>query len=124
MGGAAGAGKPARAARVKEAIPIEGLAARVPALLEEIQRDMLERARAWRDRWTRPVDDWDDFRRQVEAGGFVLAHWCGDAACEAAIKAETTATIRVIVMDEARESGACVRCGKPSSRRVHFAVAY
>src|SRR5207247_6367561 len=121
---AAGRGNRANAARARVATPSEGPAARVPVLHEEFQVGMLGPARARRDCWTRPADGWDDFRRKIEAGGFVLAHWCGDGACEAAIKAETTATIRVIVMDAARESGACVRCGKPSSRRVHFSVAY
>jgi prolyl-tRNA synthetase len=123
-GAGAGGGKGAKAPRTKEAIPIADLAARVPALLEEIQNEMLERARAWRNRWTRPVDTWDQFRAAIEEGGFVLAHWCGEAGCEATIKAETSATIRVILLDAPEEKGACIRCEGPSRRRVHFAIAY
>ncbi len=117
-------GKPGKPGRVKEAIPIEALASRVPALLAEIQREMLERARSWRDARIHSVDRWDDFRQAVEAGGFLMAHWCGDGGCEAQIKEETSATIRVIVPDARKESGSCIRCGKPSQHRVHFAVAY
>ena len=85
---------------------------------------MLSRARAWRDARTHRVDTYDAFKKGIEAGGFLVAHWCGEAACEAAIKQETTATIRVIVADGSAEEGVCVRDGKPSKRRVHFAVAY
>jgi prolyl-tRNA synthetase len=56
--------------------------------------------------------------------GLLLAHWCGDAACEAAIKEETKATIRVIPIDGTAEPGECVRCGRPSTGRVYFAQAY
>ena len=52
-----------------------------------------------------------------------MAHWCGDGGCEAQIKEETSATIRVISPMRG-ESGSCIRCGKPSLHRVHFAIAY
>ena len=54
----------------------------------------------------------------------VSAHWCGDAVCEAAIKAETSATIRNLPLDAAEDPGPCVRCDKPSARRVLFAKSY
>ena len=57
-------------------------------------------------------------------GGFMLAHWCGDSACETAIHEETKATVRVITFDGPAEDGVCVRCNGPSKRRVHFAKAY
>src|SRR5262245_39160212 len=123
-GATGGGGKAAKPARAKESIPIAALQARIPALLEEIQAEMFARARAWRDARTRRVDSYEDVKKGVETGGFLVAHWCGEAACEAAIKQETSATIRVIVTDAPAEDGVCVRDGKPSKRRVHFAVAY
>jgi prolyl-tRNA synthetase len=121
---AAGGGKAPKPARAKESIAIEALAERIPALLDEIQAGMLARARAWRDARTHKVDSYEDFKKGVETGGFLVAHWCGEAQCEAAIKQETSATIRVILSDAPSEDGSCVRDGKPSKRRVHFAVAY
>jgi prolyl-tRNA synthetase len=56
--------------------------------------------------------------------GFIVAGWCGDAACEAKIKEETRATIRVIPTVGEAVAGACVRCAKPSAREVYFAQAY
>jgi prolyl-tRNA synthetase len=56
--------------------------------------------------------------------GFVIAHWCGDAECEAAIKAETQATLRNIPLGSPRVDGACVRCGRPSPVKAWFAKSY
>jgi prolyl-tRNA synthetase len=122
--GGGGGGKPPKPARAKESIALDALAARIPALLDEIQTEMFARAKAWRDARTRPVDTYDDFKKGVETGGFLVAHWCGEAACEAAIKQDTSATIRVILSEAPAEDGACIRDGKPSKKRVHFAVAY
>lgn len=81
--------------------------------------------RGGRDASTYTIDSYEAFKTQLESTGrFMLAHWCGDTACETAIHEETKATIRVITFDGPKESGACVRCGKPSARRVHFAKAY
>ena len=117
-------GKGAKPGRVKEAIPIPSIAMRLPALLQEIQNEMLERARARRDARTRAVETYEAFRAGVVEGGFLVAHWCGDATCEAVIKTETTATIRLIPLDAREEPGSCIRCGGASRRRVYFAQAY
>ena len=57
-------------------------------------------------------------------GGVLVAGWCEDAACEAAIKQETKATVRVIPIEGDAAAGACVRCGQASPREVYFAQAY
>ena len=74
---------------------------------------------------TTRVTSWDEFR-QVMAGrrGFIIAGWCGDAECEARIKQETKATVRVIPFEGEARAGSCVRCGRPSEREVYFAQAY
>ncbi len=56
--------------------------------------------------------------------GFLVAGWCGDADCEARIKEETKATVRVIPIEGEPVAGACVACGKPSPGEVYFAQAY
>jgi prolyl-tRNA synthetase len=113
-----------RDTKAKSPIPFDGLVATVRARLEEIQAALLEKARAFRDANTRNADSYDDFKAALDGGGFFRAHWCGDGACETAIKEDTKATIRVIELDAPAEDGACLRCGNASARRVVFARAY
>jgi prolyl-tRNA synthetase len=70
------------------------------------------------------LDSYDAFKQQIDNGGFFYMHWCGDASCEEQIKEETKATIRCVPFAEQTEEGACVKCGKPSHKRVVFAKAY
>ncbi len=114
-----------RDTREKAAIPFDGLAARVEEVLKSIQDNLLARALKFREEHTTDVASWDEFV-QAMAGrpGFVIAAWCGTAECEAAIKAETQATLRNIPMASKRVDGTCVKCGKPSHVRAWFAKAY
>ena len=114
-----------RTNRQKAFVPMADAAAEVPKMLEAIQGEMLAAARARREALTFKVDDYASFKKQLdETGGFLLAPWCGDTACEVAIQEETKATVRVLTFDQPEERGRCVRCDKPSTRRVHFAKAY
>jgi prolyl-tRNA synthetase len=114
-----------RDTREKAAIPITDLATRVPALLEEIQASLLARARAFRDERTVDVSTWDEFKAAMAGRpGFVIASWCGAAACEAAIKAETQATLRNIPLGSPRVEGQCVKCNGASRVKAWFAKAY
>ena len=108
----------------KESRPIEGIVEHVKALLEEIQANIYRRALKFREDNTFKVDTWDDFKTQIEAGGFISAHWDGTAETEEKIKDETKATIRCIPLDAVEEEGSCVYSGAPSTRRVLFARAY
>ena len=68
---------------------------------------------------------WDDFEKTLEEkGGFIHAHWDGTTETEEEIKAKTKATIRCIPFDAPEEEGKCMVTGKPSKRRVIFALAY
>ena len=114
-----------RDTREKAAIPMAELSTRVPAILAEIQRGLLERARAFREEHTSEAGSWSEFAAAMEGRpGFVIAAWCGSAECEAAIKAETQATLRNIPLGSPRIQGACVRCGNPAQVRPWFAKAY
>ena len=113
-----------RLGRSKEAIPIEGLCERVPQLLDGIQAELLERYGVMHRENTHQVDSYDDLKDRLQQGGFLLAHWCGSAECEARVKAETKATIRCIPLDAPEEKGKCLVDGNDSSRRVIFARAY
>jgi prolyl-tRNA synthetase len=109
----------------KEIVPQEGLADRVAALMDEIQRSIFERAKAYRDSHITRVDTWDEFTRTLdEKGGFISAHWDGTTATEIAIKEATKATIRCIPLDAPDEEGRCIMTGNPSHRRVLFARSY
>ncbi len=111
--------------RSKQDIPLDQVADRVPEILDELQATLLENYRKMQSDHTHQVDDYGRFNAILDGdGGFLLSHWCGGAECEAKVKAETKATIRCIPLDAPEESGTCVSCKGPSSRRVIFARAY
>ncbi|MBN2264719.1 MAG: proline--tRNA ligase, partial [Candidatus Aminicenantes bacterium] len=116
-----------RDTRAKENAPLASLGARVPALLDEIQAGLRAQARAFLAANIRDAADYAGFKKTLESErGFVRASWCGDEACEARIKAETMATIRVIPLDEreAAAAGPCVACGREGQALAYFARAY
>jgi prolyl-tRNA synthetase len=108
----------------KESRPAEGIVAHISSLLDEIQQGIYDRASAFREENTFIVDDWETFQEQIEKGGFIMAHWDGTPATEAAIKEQTKATIRCIPLNSVEEAGRCVFSGAPSAKRVVFARAY
>lgn len=110
--------------RSKTPVGRDAAATAVPELLEKIQRRLFETAKARREAMTYVVDDWAAFQQKIEEGGFLRARHCGDAGCEARIKEDTKATIRVLPFDEPDDPGPCVLCGAPAAKRVHFARAY
>lgn len=108
----------------KESRPLEGITSFIVSLLNEIQSSIYKKALAFRESNTFSVDTWDEFKEQIEKGGFILAHWDGTAETEEAIKQETKATIRCIPLDAPDEPGKCVFTGNASTKRVVFARAY
>jgi prolyl-tRNA synthetase len=93
--------------------------------LEQMQSDLFEKAKNFREAHITEVDDFESFKETLKTkGGFISAHWDGTAATEEAIKNSTKATIRCIPTEGAREAGICVYSGKPSQQRVLFAKAY
>jgi prolyl-tRNA synthetase len=114
-----------RDTREKLFVPLAGVAARVRELLDQIQGDLLARARKFMADNTARVSSYDEFKQvMADKRGLIVAAWCGDAACEAKIKEETKATTRVMPIDAEPLAGACVRCGKPSPGEMYFAQAY
>jgi len=105
----------------------------IPALLDEIQDAIYQKALAFRKANLVEIDDKDEFYRFYTPknnvnpeihGGFASSHWCGDAACETKIKEDLKVTIRCIPQEGKQEEGTCICCGKPSNRRVIFAKSY
>jgi prolyl-tRNA synthetase len=114
-----------RDTKEKQVMKIDEVVSLIPALLDNIQQSIYEKASQFRTKLTTPVDTYDEFKRVLdEKTGFVLAHWDGTQETEAAIKEETKATIRCIPLDAKEEAGKCIYSGKPSNRRVLFARAY
>jgi prolyl-tRNA synthetase len=109
---------------VKAIISLNDAAVEAVRLLDTIQTDLFTVAQNRLVEKTKRVDSYEEFKKEIEAGNFVLAHWCGDAEVEAKIKEETGATTRCIPFAEPEESGACIYSGKPSTQRVVFAKAY
>ena len=98
----------------------------ISSLLDEIQENIYNKAKTFREEHTVKVDTWEEFNAQLENDlpGFISAHWDGTAETEAKIQEETKATIRCIPVNNALEGGTCVYSGKPSTQRVLFAKAY
>jgi prolyl-tRNA synthetase len=114
-----------RDTKAKAALPMEGIAGHVTALLDEIQASLLARARAFREAHTSSTASYDEFRQTMEGRpGFVVSPWCGQDDCEAAIKADTQATIRNIPFGSEAPSGPCLRCGRPATVNAWFAKSY
>ena len=109
----------------KEVVPQEGLTERIVALLDEIQKNIFQKALDYRNSMITEVNTWDEFVDVLEnKGGFISAHWDGTVETEVAIKEATKATIRCIPLDVKEEEGTCIYSGKPSKCRVLFARSY
>ena len=108
----------------KETISCDGIEEYVVRLLDDIQEGIYRKALTYREEHTAVVDTYEEFKEQIEKGGFVLAHWDGTPETEERIKEETKATIRCIPFEGDTTPGTCMVTGKPSARRVLFARAY
>jgi prolyl-tRNA synthetase len=114
-----------RDSREKRAVPLTALAPTVETSLTEMQTDLFIAAKQMLDEHTAEVETYEELAKRVAANaGWSLVRWCGNAACEARIKAETKATIRCIPRNQSLDPGACIVCGGSSDRRVIVARAY
>ncbi|WP_187262860.1 proline--tRNA ligase [Pontibacter beigongshangensis] len=114
-----------RDTKEKSTQQFDSLTAYIPALLEEMQASIFNKALQHRAEHTTKVNSYEEFKDVLEnKGGFVLAHWDGSSEIEERIKEETKATIRCIALDAEEEDGVDMISGKPSKRRVYFAKAY
>ena len=114
-----------RDTREKTSVSLDNLHEYILQLLNEIQTNIFNRAKQFRDQHITAVDTWNEFLEVLEnKTGFISAHWDGTAETEEKIKELTKATIRCIPLDAKEEDGSCILTGKPSSKRVLFARAY
>lgn len=113
-----------RDTKEKMSIPLEGIEKYIKDLLPKIQQNIFDKALAYRQSVTREVNSYDEFKEEIEKGGFLLCHWDGTPETEEKIKEETKATIRCIPLDGDKTPGKCMVTGRPSAQRVVFARAY
>ncbi|MBO7566428.1 MAG: proline--tRNA ligase [Bacteroidales bacterium] len=108
----------------KQTVSIDGVDDYIVNLMDEIQKNIFQKALKYREEHSYKVDTYDDFKAALDKGGFVYAPWDGTAETEARIKEETKATIRCIPLNNPLEDGVDMLTGKPSTQRVVFARAY
>lgn len=114
-----------RDTKEKQSLSLENIAIYIYQLLEQIQTNMFNKAKAFQQEHITEVNTWDEFTEVLEnKTGFVSAHWDGTGETEDKIKELTKATIRCIPFDAKQEEGNCILTGKPSTQRVLFAKAY
>ena len=108
----------------KENVSFDNIAQHVTELLADIQNNLFEKARRYRDAHIYECDNYDEFKTKVKDGCFFLCHWDGTAETEAKIKEETQATIRCIPFGYEQTEGVDMVSGKPAKCRVIIARSY
>ncbi|MGL5787096.1 MAG: proline--tRNA ligase [Bacteroidales bacterium] len=108
----------------KETVSFDNIETYLVNLLDTIQANIFQKAFDYRKENTRTVETYEEFKVELEKGGFLLAHWDGTPETEELIKDETKATIRCIPLEGDKTPGKCMVTGKPSAQRVLFARAY
>ena len=114
-----------RDTREKIEVSLDDLETEVAKLLEAMQVEMLERARAHREAHTYTATNFEEFEQTInEKPGFIKAMWCGNQECEDFIKEKTSATSRCMPWEQEQISDKCVCCGKPATKMVYWGRAY
>jgi prolyl-tRNA synthetase len=110
----------------KQFVSMTDLHAKITETLEDIQKQMYLQAKQRLEDKTYVATNMSEFEEKINAedGGFIKAMWCGDVACEDAIKEKTSATSRCIPFEEEKVSDTCVCCGKEAKHQVYWAKAY
>jgi len=109
----------------KQELGLDDADAAIEGLLDEVQRGLFDDAVAFRDANSHRASSLDELKQLIaDAGGFVTGPWCGDAECEATVKAETRATIRFLPLEVQDPGGPCVVCGRPGVDEATWAIAY
>ena len=109
----------------KITVSLDELEEKIPALLADIQNNLLEKATKRLQEKTYIAKNMEEFEKTInEKPGFIKAMWCGDQACEDAIKEKTAATSRCIPFEQEEISDTCVCCGKKAKHMVYWGRAY
>ncbi len=107
----------------KSSFKLNEISNKIPALLDQIQNNMLAKATKFRDSHIVEVDDYQKMKEIIDEN-WALSFWCGSEECEAKIKEDTKATIRCLPLGQEHADGKCVYCGSTASKQAYFAKAY
>jgi prolyl-tRNA synthetase len=111
--------------RAKQTVPLGDLGVSIPAMLEEIQEALFQRAREFRDAHTVRLDSLEALVRFFETSiGFAVTPWCGRAEDERTVSDRTKATTRVILGPSGGAALPCAVCGRPATVEVAWGKAY
>ena len=115
-----------RDTREKTFVSFEELETRTKELLDQIQTELLERAKAHRDAHIYDAHNYEEFSEIIQTKpGFIRGMWCGEQSCEDKLKEDFAATARCMPFSDQEEiSSVCVCCGKPAHRLVYWGKAY
>ena len=109
----------------KVSLPLEELETRIPELLDTVQKQMFSKAKANMDSHTYCAHSLEEAKTlQEQNGGFIKTMWCGDEACETAMKEQAGMSSRCIPYDQEHLDDCCAVCGKPAKKMVIWGVAY
>ena len=109
---------------VKEFIPMDEITTKIVDLMPQMQQDLFDKALAFREANTVVVDNYDDFKKAIDAGNFVKAFWAGTGEMEAKIQKETKATVRCIPFDQEEGTGKCFYSGEEANEIAIFGKSY
>ena len=114
-----------RDTREKYFVPLEKLETKIPALLEELRKDILRKALTNRENRTFAAKNMEELKQLAQTkSGFIKTMWCGDVACEEKVKEEAGLSSRCMPFEQEHISDACVCCGKPSTKMIYWGKAY
>ncbi len=109
----------------KTFVALSELEKKIPELLEDIAKNMFNRAAERRENMTYYADSLEEMLKTAEKKpGFIKAHWCGDRECEDKLKEVAGVTSRCIPLEGGQSEGKCVCCGKPTDKLVYWGKAY
>ncbi len=107
----------------KSTMKLDQVETHIPVLLDQIQKDLFEKALKYREEKTKTVESYDELKEQVQIG-FAKTLWCNEAVCEKRVSEETKATTRCLLPMDAKASGKCSICGKEAKVVAVFARSY
>ena len=108
----------------KETISIDDSFKTIQSSLKDIQETLFSQAKKFQDDNTFTIDNYNDFKTQINEGGFIRCGWDGSPESENKIKEETKATIRCIPLNQNVSNLNCIYSNKPAQYEVIFSKAY
>ena len=111
--------------REKQFVKFEDLVTAIPAALDALAKDLYDRALKNREARTTSAVTMEEVKQKAAAStGFIKTMWCGDLACEEAMKEQAGLSSRCMPFEQEHLSDICPVCGKPAKKMVVWGIAY